>query len=437
MTLVILPHQLFSISCILDAGVSKTEKVVLWEHPFYFTRLEFNMKKLILHRASMKAYRDLLVKSGFTNVVYKNFKQAFKEKTYMMFDPIDKIQLPGTASFIESPNFLLKKKDYEKYRHKTKKFHFNGFYTFGKKIVDIIPDVKSQDKHNRKRLPDDMVVPSLPELTKADTKYITSATAYIKKHFSKNPGNVDNFIFPVTHSSALAWFCDFVEKRFSKFGDFQDFIDKDNEHLFHSVLSAAMNIGLVNPLDVIDQLRKKSIYGKIPLPAYEGYIRQLFWREYQRYCYIYFDFQGKKYFKGNKRLTRQWYDGTTGIAPVDNAIKTGFDTGYLNHINRLMVIGNFMVLSKISAAEGHKWFMEFSCDSYEWVMAQNVLDMVFHVSGGAAGGGRRPYISSSNYVLKMSNFKRGPWCDKWDALYHEFIQMNKNKLRKYRYYYRV
>ena len=93
-----------------------------------------------------------------------------------------------------------------------------------------------------------------------------------------------------------------------------------------------------------------------------------------------------------------------------------------------------MKLSGISPKEGFRWFMEFSCDSYDWVMHQNVYDMVFFVSGGKTM--RRPYISSSNYVLKMSNYKKDEWCDIWDEKYNTFLKKNKQKLWKYRYFFR-
>ena len=173
---------------------------------------------------------------------------------------------------------------------------------------------------------------------------------------------------------------------------------------------------------------------KIPLNSFEGYIRQLFWREYQRYCYEYFNFNNKNYFGNSKKLTKDWYEGTLGIDPVDDAIKDGFDTGYLHHILRLMVVGNYMNLYGLHPGEGFKWFMEFSCDSYEWVMHQNVLDMVFFVSGGVTM--RKPYVSSSNYVLKMSDYKEDEWSEKWDELYKSFLKKNKSKLWKFRYHFR-
>ena len=140
------------------------------------------------------------------------------------------------------------------------------------------------------------------------------------------------------------------------------------------------------------------------------------------------------YFGNSKKLDKSWYDGTTGIKPIDVCIKNAFDTGYLHHIERLMVVGNFMNISKIKPSEGYKWFMEFACDSYEWVMNQNVLDMVFFVTGGDTM--RRPYVSSSNYILKMSNYKKDDWCEEWNKRYRNFLKTNKKKLWKFRYYFK-
>ena len=129
-----------------------------------------------------------------------------------------------------------------------------------------------------------------------------------------------------------------------------------------------------------------------------------------------------------KKLTKKWYNGSIGIDPIDDCIKKGFDTAYLHHIERLMLMGNFMNINEITAKEGLKWFMEFSIDSYEWVMYQNVLDMVFCVSGGKTM--RKPYISSSSYVLKMSNYKKGEWSEKWNNIYRTFLKKHKVKLLK-------
>ena len=159
---------------------------------------------------------------------------------------------------------------------------------------------------------------------------IYASKKYVEKHFKNNYGNTDNFIFPVTHKTVNKWYDDFIKKRFELFGDYQDAIDKENDFLFHSYMASSMNCGLLTPQDVIDKIRK--LENKIPMNSYEGYIRQLFWREYQRYCYIYFDFTKKNYFGNKKKLTKEWYSGEVGCEPVDDCIKKAFEQGYLNHI---------------------------------------------------------------------------------------------------------
>ena len=305
----------------------------------------------------------------------------------------------------------------------------------GKKEINVLPTIKSQDKYNRKNIPKDLKMPKLPNISSDDKKYIKEAESYIEKNFPKNYGTVNDFVYPVTHKTARKWLKDFINIKFKYFGDYQDAILKGQNYNYHSILSSSINIGLLNPNEIIKEIMLPKNKKKIPLNSLEGYIRQLFWREYQRYCYLYYNFNAKNYFGNTKKLTKEWYNGTLGIDPVDDSIKRAFETGYLHHIERLMVVGNYMNLSLISPKEGFKWFMEFSIDSYEWVMFQNVLDMVFFVSGGATM--RRPYASSSNYVLKMSNYKKGKWSDIWDDKYKEFVLKNKKKLWKFRYYFPI
>jgi deoxyribodipyrimidine photolyase-related protein len=421
----ILPHQLFN-----KKYLNKKYDYILWEHPHYFKKYNYNKKKLLLHFGSMKYYYDYLKKNKF-NIKYVTFNETPTITNYLLFDPVDKIKLPGKYNLIETPNFLLNKSLYTKYRDKTKNFLFNAFYNFGKKELNIIPDIKSKDKYNRKTLPKNIKIPNLPS-NNNDNKYIKFGEVMVNKKFNKNYGNTDNFLFPLTHKTAMKWLNNFIEKKFKDFGPYQDAIVKDEDFMFHSVLSTSINIGLLNPDEIIEKIMK--VKSKIPINSFEGYIRQLFWREYQRYCYIYYNFENKNYFGNIKKLDKKWYNGTLGIEPVDNCIIDGFETGYLHHINRLMIVGNYMNLSGISPKEGHKWFMEFSCDSYEWVMAQNVYDMVFFVSGGVTM--RKPYISSSNYILKMSKYKKGEWSDIWDKKYKEFLKNNKKKLWKFRYHFR-
>lgn len=438
MILVILPHQLFKKSLL----PKQIKSVVIWEHPHYFTEYRYNKKKLLLHRLSMKQYYQYL-KSTY-RCRYVDFNDSFKINNYVYFDPVDAIEMPNESTMIESPNFLLTKQHYMQYREKTTKFFFNPFYMWGKVIIDVLPNVKSMDKMNRKKMPHTTVTNKLPRIVhcKGDgagagkgvgsgdkSCLLKSSMAYVEKHFGDNIGNLDGFVYPTTHKDAKRFLNHFVTKNLKNFGIYQDAIDKEQSFLFHSILSSSINIGLLTPADVVKVVMKK----KKPLNSIEGFIRQLFWREYQRYCYIYCDFKGN-YFGNRKKLTKKWYTGNVGIEPVDVCIRRGIDTGYLHHIERLMIVGNYMNLFGLHPREGYRWFMEFSIDSYDWVMHQNVYDMVFFVTGGATM--RRPYCSTSNYVLKMSNYKKGDWCETWDNTYHSFVKSRKKKLYKFRYYFK-
>lgn len=422
--LLILPHQLFNIKYLKKY---KNNEILIYEHPQYFTKYNFNKKKLILHRASMKYYYDYLIKNCFI-VKYLEYNEKLPDKEYIYFDPIDKIKIKG--EMIETPNFILNKEIYDKYRLKTDKFIFNNFYMWSKKELDLYPTLKSKDKLNRKKLGKDIIIPNIPT-NKTDQKYITNAIKYVEKHFPNNYGNTDNFIYPISHKTANKWLLDFFKNKLNDFGPYQDYVKQGEYYMFHSLLSSSINIGLLNPTEIINKLKKYK--SKVIINSFEGYLRQLFWREYQRYTFIYVNWNKNNYFGNKGILDKKWYNGTLGIPPIDDLIKSGFNTGYIHHIGRLMFVGNYMNLSGISPNEGVKWFMEFAIDSYEWVMQQNVRDMVFFETGGITM--RKPYASSSNYILKMSDYKKGKWCDKWNKLYKLFIKKNKKKLWKYRYHF--
>jgi len=426
--LLLLPHQLFEPKYFSF----KPNLVILYEHPQYFEKYKFNKKKLVLHRASMKMFEKHLNKKGY-KVEYLEYNVKENEiqlEKCKMFDPVDNLGITKKVEEVmETPNFLLTNKDYENYRKlKKDKFFFKSFYNYGKKINDIIPDVDSKDKDNRQRMPKDIKIPDLVKHTKDEEKYIKEAIQYVENNFPKNYGNTENFWCPISHKGAMKWFKDFLKNKFEKFGPYEDFMRKGEDFLFHSGLSCAINIGLLNPKEIFEII--KPLKNKFPINSFEGYVRQLYWREYQRYCFKYCPFD-TNYFGNTNKLTKKWYTGELGIPPVDDAINVAFDRGYLHHIYRLMVVGNFMSLSEIDPKEGFKWFMEFSVDSYEWVMYQNVLDMVFFVTGGKTM--RKPYITSSNYILRMSDYKKGEWSEKWNEMYQNFMKNHKEELYKYRY----
>jgi deoxyribodipyrimidine photolyase-related protein len=133
-------------------------------------------------------------------------------------------------------------------------------------------------------------------------------------------------------------------------------------------------------------------------------------------------YKNLNYWSHKKKLNDNWYTGSTGIPPLDDAIIESKEFAYSHHINRLMIIANLMNLSGIHPNEMYKWFMEMYIDSYDWVMVPNVYGMGSFADGGIFS--TKPYVCGSSYMLRMSNYKKGEWCDVVDGLYWRFIDIN-------------
>jgi deoxyribodipyrimidine photolyase-related protein len=195
------------------------------------------------------------------------------------------------------------------------------------------------------------------------------------------------------------------------------------------VLTPALNIGLITPSEVLRITLDFAKENNIPINSLEGFIRQIMgWREYIRAIY---ELEGVKqrnsnFFELGRRIPESFYNATTGIEPIDDTIRKVLSTAFTHHIERLMILGNFMLLSEFHPNEVYKWFMEMFIDAYDWVMVPNVYGMSQYADGGLIC--TKPYISSSNYILKMSNYKKGEWSEIWDSLYWRFLYNHKEKL---------
>lgn len=443
----IFPNQLFKDNPLL----SKNREISIIEHPRYFTDFIFHKQKLVLHRASMKEYFDLLKRKKYS-VDYIEFinaqkyiKTIEKKSTVHCIDPIDhdfKKELVNIFKqkkikviWYESPLFLTTSKWIEKNFSNKKRFLMNSFYIQQRKRLKIL--VKNDkpiggkwsfDPENREKLPNTVKIPSVPKLR--TNKFIKEAQKYIAKNFDQNPGNIDQFLYPTNSRSAKKWFENFLKKRFKNFGTYQDAMKKGEPFLFHSVLSPLLNIGLLTPQYVIEKALKFAKKNKIPLNSLEGFIRQIIgWREFVRAVYQVIGPKQKKanFFKNKLKLPKAFYNSTTNIDPVDDIIKKLHNNAYSHHIERLMVLGNIMLLLQIKPDEVYKWFMEMYIDSYDWVMVPNVYGMSQYADSRIT---TKPYISSSNYILKMSNYKKNDWSKIWDSLFWSFIKKHEKKLIK-------
>jgi len=409
--------------------------------------------KLILFLSSMRSYADELKKNKF-KVNYIDLKKDFKisyekklenfikknkfeelisfeiedkffEKKISTLCKKNKIKL----TFIQSPMFLNSRDEFKNYLSKTKKPFMANFYKIARAKTDILMENNkpkggkwSFDEDNRKKLPKDIKIPEM--ITAKETKHTKALKQQINTIFKNHPGQVDNFWLPTTYDDAVKWLDYFIIKKFNLFGDYEDAVDTNNNFLFHSVLSPMINLGLLTPDLIIERVRK--VENKIKINSYEGYIRQIIgWREFIRGIYQNYDQQLEEnnFFQHKNSLTKKWYDGTTGLDPLDHSIKNAQKYGYTHHIERLMVLCNIMNLCEIKPNEVYNWFMEMFVDSSDWVMSPNVYGMGLFSDGGIFS--TKPYICGSSYFMKMMNFKRGDWNDIMDGLYWRFINKNR------------
>jgi deoxyribodipyrimidine photolyase-related protein len=441
MIFIVFPTQLYNDIKILD----EYKKIYLLEEPRYFTDFKFHKLKLAYHRATMKKYYDYL-KTKNINVSYINFDKVTKTfykslKEVAFYDPYDnklieklekllKCNILPQQQFVITNEEIISNKDLF---YNNGKYRNDLFYKFMRKKLNILikkegkpeGDKWSFDSENRKSLPKNIKIPELPKINK--NKYITEAIDYINKNFNDNYGSLDNFIYPIDHNSSIDWLNSFLEKRLNSFGPYEDAISTENDFIFHSVLTPMMNVGLLKDIEVINISYEFYKNNNIKLASFEGFIRQIIgWRTYVYSLYI---LEGKNMYNSNqlknkKKISEKWWDSVK-IEPIDFLINKIIKYAYVHHIERLMYLSNWMLMNNIHPKEVYRIFMEWTIDAYEWVMIPNVFGMGQFASDLMM---TRPYFSSSNYILKMSNFKKGEWCKIWDSVYYSFINKHEKLL---------
>ena len=463
MVLLIFPTQLFSdISFItnwVNQNSNKNKPIYLIEEPRYFTEFSFHKLKLAYHRASMKKYYDFLKKKKL-NVKYINFEQVTKVFYLSLKSNSDLVSIISPGDFklekkletifgkklviLDNVNWLIKLDEIEQIKkliYKNSKYSHEEFYKYQRKKLDILVDSAdkpigskwSYDTANRLPLPKSHQVPET--VTKSlNNKYIKEAIGYVNKHFPNNYGSLDNFIYPIDTKGSLKWLDKFLKERLGNFGPYEDAVSESEPFVYHSVLSPMMNIGILTDTQVVSKSYKYYLAHKksITIESFEGFIRQVIgWRNY---VYTVYMLDGPKLFesnhlKHNAQLNEKFWTGKTGIIPIDSIINKLVTYAYAHHIERLMYLGNFMLICMVDPKEVYRIFMEWAIDSYEWVMIPNVFGMSQFADSGTMM--TRPYFSSSNYINKMSSFKRdGEWDVIWDALYYNFINRHEKILRK-------
>jgi deoxyribodipyrimidine photolyase-related protein len=456
MVVILLPNQLFEDNKILEGE----KEVYIIEHPVYFSLYEYHKMKLVLHRASMKKYVDYVKKEYKINMHYieynDNYEKIFKnnsKESIKIYDPVDHGVLKefkqlankhkNNLEIIDNPSFLCNDTIIGEYMKEKGSYFHHVFYTWCRKKFDILMNGDkpiggrwSYDDENRLPFPKGGIKDQ--EFKENKEKYVEEAKRYVERHFNKNVGETELYL-PIDSEGAKKQYKKFIKSKLKCFGPYEDAVSDKIMYGCHSVLSPLINIGLITAEELIRGAEKHR--KTAPIQSIEAYIRQIFWREYCMFVYKtkHKELVEANHFGHKRKLGEDWYTGETAFNLINDLIKKALKLGYCHHIERLMYLGNMLLISEINPKDVYEWYMIMFIDAYNWVMEPNVYGMSQHSAGPIMM--KRPYFSSSNYIDKMSNYKRGgekikigkeeyEWNEIWDALYYNFINNNLKEFSK-------
>ncbi|SHM58706.1 deoxyribodipyrimidine photolyase-related protein [Cyclobacterium lianum] len=433
--------------------------------------VQHHIQKVLAFFQSMRLFAQWLEKEGHKviylsieqkenrqeleqNIRYLIKREDFKQFNYILPDEyrLDRQirnickQLEIETKSFDAEHFLSDRLAVKSFFSGKKTFLMELFYHSMREKYDILMDGNKPaggkwnfDQENRNKFDEKIMVPSAPVFNRD----LSDLLHTIRKAGIKTIGEVDpkNFQWPCCREEALELLAHFCDNLLPHFGRYQDAMHSQHPFLFHSKLSFALNSKMLHPLEVIRKAaacREKNP-DKYGIAQVEGFIRQILgWREFMRGVYWAKmpDFATMNFFGHKRPLPAFFWDGKTKMNCLHHAIKQSLDHAYAHHIQRLMVTGNFALLAGLDPDEVDQWYLGIYVDAIEWVEITNTRGMSQFADGGIVG--TKPYVSSANYIDKMSNYcgdchyaktkKTGDKACPFNSLYWSFYERNRDKL---------
>lgn len=435
--LLVLGDQLDFQSSMLKSFNSKTDHVIMIESRDEAKYVWSHKAKIALFLSAMRHFAQQLVDAQYPLIYIKNSKKSIVQtlkdeiqkrdiKSLLCIEPGEwRLRLDLTKLVEEvgieleiqdDAHFLCTSKEFKDWAGDKKELRLEFFYRQMRKKHQILIDPEGNpeggqwnfDENNRK--PFSKKGPGLisPLIEFKHDEITKEVIDYVDVTYKDHPGSLDYFNWPVTRSEALEALNDFVENRLINFGSYQDAMWTNTPFGWHSALSAALNLKLLNPREVIDRVLDAWKRYKLDLGNVEGFIRQILgWREFVRG--IYFLDMPKlaqdNFYKHSNQLPKWYWDGQCNMNCMKDTVGQILKYGYAHHIQRLMVTGNFALLAEILPQEVCEWYLAIYVDAIEWVELPNTAGMALFANGGRFTS--KPYIASGAYIKRMSNYCDG------------------------------
>ncbi|TCS61531.1 deoxyribodipyrimidine photolyase-related protein [Primorskyibacter sedentarius] len=353
--------------------------------------------------------------------------------------------LPLVVRQLPDDRFVTSPKEFANWAEGRKELRMEWFYRQVRRKTGLLMEEGepvggrwNYDSENRKPAPQDTRSPE--PLTFEPDAVVTDVLDLVEKRFAENFGELHPFGFATDRKQALAVLDHFISCGLPRFGDYQDAMIAGEPWLWHAIISPYLNIGLLNPIEVCRRAEEAFRAGAAPLNAVEGFIRQIIgWREYVRGIYF---LEGPDYTSRNalvhdRPLPALFWGGGTHMRCLGEVVGQTRDHAYAHHIQRLMITGNFALLAGLDPGAVHQWYLSVYADAFEWVEAPNTIGMSQFADGGLVAS--KPYVSSGNYISKMSDYcsgchydvkaKTGERACPFNLLYWHFIERNRERLQ--------
>jgi deoxyribodipyrimidine photolyase-related protein len=418
-----------------------------------------NRHKIAFIFAAMRHFRDALRERGFTVIYYpyeagmQSLLQAVQAALmesdatlvrccepgeYRLLHQMRNWQLAVPLAWVEDDRFLASQQDFVDWAEGRKQLRMEYFYRLMRRKYEILLDENDKpeggkwnyDSENRRGWRNKDTIPARPAI---DIDEVTQEVLeLVTREFPDHPGDLDRFYLGVTAAQAQTQLRWFIDNGLPRFGKYQDAMAEESPWLFHSLVATYLNIGLLDPLQVCREVEHAWRQGHCELSAAEGFIRQVLgWREYVRGIYWMTapDYAQRNELAADRPLPAAFWDANTDLRCLEVALRQTLDLGYAHHIQRLMVIGNFALLTGLDVQEVCAWYLAVYVDAFEWVELPNTLGMALHADGGLMAS--KPYAASGKYIQRQGNHcascrydpakVTGPGACPFNSLYWHFI----------------